>query len=247
MRIQFASDLYLPRIAKSHPGHPILPADGAQVLVLAGNIGPVDDVIELFKDWLVPVLYVLGPEEQGDEPLEQVSQRARLLSQGTQVHVLQNEAFVLEGVRFLGTALSRNPATPGAVAVPFPVASRHPQPVPSQASDLSAQDWLRANLAQPFNGKTVVITHSEPHLLQRNPSPHWAWTGASDMGALSTMVGQAHVWLHGNLHYSRRIDVGQCQVLTNPSGPVRPSSLGKTAPELVFENALFGRNRTLDI
>jgi len=61
MRIQLASDLHLEYLVRQFPGERLIsPAHGADLLVLAGDIGLGSTAVDLFKDWPVPVLYVAG-------------------------------------------------------------------------------------------------------------------------------------------------------------------------------------------
>lgn len=64
MRIQLASDLHLEHLENFFPGTPtISPAHGADLLVLAGDIGRGVRALNLFRNWPVPVLYVAGNHE----------------------------------------------------------------------------------------------------------------------------------------------------------------------------------------
>ena len=83
-----------------------LPADlQCDIVVAAGDIGPV----ELAVPWLAalgkPVVYVLGNHERYGTTVEGAVHRAKELAKGTQVRVLENQAAVVGGVRFLGATL----------------------------------------------------------------------------------------------------------------------------------------------
>lgn len=75
------------------------------ILVAAGDIGP----IELSVPWLAkqgkPVVYVLGNHDRWNKDLGSVIKKAKELAQGTQVYVLEREAVEIQGVRFLGATL----------------------------------------------------------------------------------------------------------------------------------------------
>ncbi len=61
MKIQLDSDLHLEYLAKRFPGERLItPHPDADVLVLAGDIASGTDAIVLFRDWPVPVIYVIG-------------------------------------------------------------------------------------------------------------------------------------------------------------------------------------------
>ncbi len=61
MRIQFASDLHLELLERDAPGaRLVVPAPGADLLVLAGDIHNGTRGIEAFADWPVPVVNPAG-------------------------------------------------------------------------------------------------------------------------------------------------------------------------------------------
>lgn len=62
IRIQVVSDLHLERLtSRSRVGwRGISENPEADLLVLAGDIGPIEDVLRIFGRWPVPVLYCLG-------------------------------------------------------------------------------------------------------------------------------------------------------------------------------------------
>lgn len=99
-RIHVLSDLHL------DTGPYALPSDlEFDILVAAGDIGP----IEVSVPWLAaigkPVVYVLGNHEHYDRAFTDTLTAAKALATGTQVHVLERESVTIEGVRFLGATL----------------------------------------------------------------------------------------------------------------------------------------------
>lgn len=99
-RIHVLSDLHL------DTGPYALP-DGLKfdILVAAGDIGP----IEVSVPWLAaigkPVVYVLGNHEHYGRAFTETVAAAKALAKGTQVHVLERESVIIDGVRFLGATL----------------------------------------------------------------------------------------------------------------------------------------------
>ena len=106
MRIQLASDLHLELLAGTWPQeHVVMPAAGADVLVLAGDIDRGLRTIERFARWPVPVLYVAGNHEFYDSDWEPLRAQMRRAAEGTAVRFLDNDAVTIGGVRFLGLSL----------------------------------------------------------------------------------------------------------------------------------------------
>lgn len=91
---------------------------------------------------------------------------------------------------------------------------------------LSCQDWLRAALAEPFEGRTVVVTHFAPSLLSADPRYGLTPGTAGFCNGLDELLRHAQLWVHGHLHYpvdylKRGQHEGQpwqCRVAANPRG-----------------------------
>lgn len=111
MRIQIASDLHLER----YPDFTLTPAPGAELLVLAGDIGsyqprsrlaPDDFGLSRFAPPRWPaVLYVPGNHEYDALPLAATRERLRALCARLGITWLDRETVVVGGVRFVGTTL----------------------------------------------------------------------------------------------------------------------------------------------
>lgn len=113
MKLQLLSDLHL----EVHPQLQITPAPGADLLVLAGDIGsyqPGSRIIEpdfgltRFSPrhgWPMPVLYVPGNHEYDNADFDTVHARLRELCEALDILWLERESRVIEGVRFIGTTL----------------------------------------------------------------------------------------------------------------------------------------------
>jgi hypothetical protein len=83
---------------------------------------------------------------------------------------------------------------------------------------LDCQAWLRAALAEPFDGPTVVITHFAPTLHSMDPRYGMSPGTAGFCNALDDLLPLADLWLHGHLHCPTDVQVGRCRIKANPLG-----------------------------
>ncbi|MDE2599716.1 MAG: metallophosphoesterase [Rhodocyclaceae bacterium] len=104
MKIHVLSDIHL-EFGK-WPKDIDVNAIDADVTVLAGDIGVGLDGLRFALEFKRPVIYVMGNHEYyGQRPMVELWRKARQKVEGTHVHLLENEAVVLDGVRFLGATL----------------------------------------------------------------------------------------------------------------------------------------------
>lgn len=113
MKIQLLSDLHL----ETHPQWQAQPAPGADLLVLAGDIGSyqqgslltgTDFGLERFSPrngWPTPVIFVPGNHEYDALDLEETHARLRATCERLGLIWLEREVVELGGVRFVGTTL----------------------------------------------------------------------------------------------------------------------------------------------
>src|SRR5213595_3294241 len=113
MKLQLLSDLHI----EVHPHLELAPAPGADLLVLAGDIGSYQTGSRLLDSdfglarfsprhgWPVPVLYVPGNHEYDKLDFDETHTRLRDLCEQLDITWLEREEVVLQGVRFVGTTL----------------------------------------------------------------------------------------------------------------------------------------------
>ena len=287
MNIQLLSDLHL----EVHPHFVPTPAPGADLLVLAGDIGSYQSGSLLedadfglarfspLKGWPVPVIFVPGNHEYDTQDFDLAHERLRETCVRLGIVFLEREVITaaelfktlpgrntapdpLPAVRFIGTtlwtdfdALSPLAAAPGASLTPLlkardkafraanfylrkALTSRHGQALLAEqvrAQALVCQDWLRAALARPFDGVTVVITHFAPSL--RSADPRYGLTPgtAGFCNALDELLPSAQLWLHGHLHCASDYVNQGCRVVANPLGYARKSEQAQFVPQLCLE------------
>ncbi|WP_153100558.1 metallophosphoesterase [Paraburkholderia hayleyella] len=82
-----------------------------------------------------------------------------------------------------------------------------------------ARAWLEQQLAQPFAGQTIVVTHHAPHRLSLAPRYAQDPVSAGFVNDLPTLV-QAPValWIHGHTHSAFDYSVNGTRVVCNPRG-----------------------------
>lgn len=252
MRIQLASDLHLEFDRPRSPARIIEPAPGADVLVLAGDIHNGANAVEVFADWPVPVVLVAGNHEFYGRDWQRTRDELRRAAAGTCVQFLDNDAFFLDGVRFLGATLWTDfnlNGVPQAVAMAEVgiglndyVAIRHQgeplRPTDTLADHLVARNWLASELAKPWPGTTVVVTHHAPHPLSVHPRFAQSRINPGFTSDLTELVRQADMWLHGHVHDSFDYEVEGCRVMANPAGYMRTNQGLENRqfdPQLVIE------------
>ena len=75
------------------------------ILIAAGDIGPVEQAVAWLASLDKPVVYVLGNHEYWEQEYSDVLPLAKAAAAGTKVHVLERTSAVIHGVRFLGATL----------------------------------------------------------------------------------------------------------------------------------------------
>lgn len=113
MKLQLLSDLHL----ESDPSFVATPAPGADLLVLAGDVGSYQAGSRLSgrdyglarfsprNGWPTPVVYVPGNHEYDGDDFDQVHARLRALCASLDIQWLERETLVLGDVRLIGTTL----------------------------------------------------------------------------------------------------------------------------------------------
>lgn len=255
MRIQLASDLHLEFLQSALPGERLIaPAREADVLVLAGDIGSGVQAIEIFADWPVPVLYVAGNHECYGSTLETVRRDLADAARGTSVRFLHNSVADFGGTRFLGTTLwtdyklSLNVPQAQAMDVAARRLADHGRirhgrglftPANALAEHFESRAWLEQELATPYNGRTVVISHHGPHPASVHPRYASDPMNAAFVSDLSPLLEGVSLWLHGHVHDSFDYTVHGCRVVANPLGYPRNTRSAMDARGLRFENSHF--------
>lgn len=219
---------------------PYSPSDvEADLVVLAGDIGKGVRGVQWATRWFpeVPVVYVPGNHEYYGGALPRVTAKMRSAAEGTNVAVLDREAWLGTGVRVLGATLWTDFALFGVSSVfasseaaraglndyrrirTSPRFSKL-RPIDTQREHRESLAWLRARLAEKTDGPTIVVTHHAPSL--RSIAPQFSTDPltpayASNLDELVESSG-AVLWLHGHTHHASDYRIGDTRVVCNPRG-----------------------------
>ena len=185
MKLNILSDL--------HIGYSALdtPLNDADVVVLAGDVAPPRQAAQWAMRLTKPVIYVLGNHEFYGSSIDVAATELKRLCAGTHIRVLDNDAVIIDGVRFLGSTLWTDfklfaDATKRA-AVIAEAQNRMRDfsririddgtgalftPADSAALFERNVKWLDRSLDTPHAGATVVVTHHAPS--RRSIHPRFA-------------------------------------------------------------------------
>lgn len=212
------------------------------------------------------VLYVPGNHEFDSLDFDEAHTRLKRTCGDLGIDWLDREVINIDGIRFMGTTLWSDFE---ALATSEKTETRRLQARekayraanfylrknttlkagnPMLAEDiremaLSCQDWLRGALAQPHDGKTVVVTHFAPSLRSADPRYGVIPGTAGFCNSLDDLLPAADLWIHGHLHCvndyvaaGTRVGVPwSCRVVANPLGYANKGEQAAFRPELVID------------
>jgi predicted phosphodiesterase len=239
-KIRILSDLHLEFSAWKPP------AAEADFVVLAGDIHSGARGMEWarlqFPD--APVIYVPGNHEFYGGRMQDVLTALRKEARHFEIQLLDGDEFIFGGIRFLGATLwtdfalygsepgdlSRAMADARYGMHDFRVIGAAGQELfqPELARDihLGQVKWLADRLAEPFDGRTIVITHHLPHRQSIHPKYDGDRLNPAFASDLDHLVrAPIALWIHGHTHESRDYVVNGTRVVCNPRGylPMEPN------------------------
>ncbi|HYD62834.1 MAG TPA: metallophosphoesterase [Noviherbaspirillum sp.] len=262
MKIQVASDLHLEFLAARFAGYRVVEPTDADVLVLAGDIHRHTHAIDVFRDWPVPVVYVHGNHELYDAHAFGIMDQLRQRAEKTNVHYLEKGEVLLHGVRFLGCCLWTDYRLfHGKKAAAMREAERCLNDhrlittrggalftaIDAERVHLESRQWLEHKLAEPFAGRTVVVTHHAPHPLSIHPRYAGDLLNAAFVSDLTPLVEQADLWIHGHVHDSFDYRIGKTRIVANPRGYARNRHVAASPADLDWENPCFAPRLVVDL
>ena len=206
--------------------------DADTVLLLAGDIHDgkkalhwIDKMTKRFYH----IVYILGNHEFEVNEIRDFWKGVRL----NNFTFLDNDTLYLPGVRVIGGTLWTQVTNPHARwmgpkrMTDYRVTTVREQGITMRMNvghtdkmHFETVEYIRAELEQPWEGKTIVMTHHLPHPL----CVHEKWEG-SDLNAFY-MTDLEHIirkydidaWVHGHTHDNVDVEVHETRILCNPMG-----------------------------
>ncbi|MBB3191030.1 metallophosphoesterase family protein [Halomonas cerina] len=252
MRIRVLSDLHL----EHFDGGRELPEVAADMVILAGDIHRETEGLAWAAERFVgrPILYVPGNHEFYATSMPALRAELAVEAERQGVHLLDNRSLTLGGIRFHGTTLwtdfalhvdrpDHDPAlieqTARCLMPDFRIIEQPEgevfSPAESRRLHAAALAWLEAELARPFAGPRVVISHHAP--LAECIPPRYRDDDLSPAFAshLPRLMGRMAVWIHGHVHEPVTREVNGTRVIANPGGYPDEFDPPLFRPELVIE------------
>jgi predicted phosphodiesterase len=250
MKLLILSDLHL------EFSNLLFPANDADVIVLAGDIWKGDNGIYWARSaWPnKPIVYVAGNHEFYGKNRLEVLARLRIAARETGVHFLDNEYVVIDGVRFLGATLWTDFKLFGedlkmdcmyegeSSLNDFRVIHEgggHFSTMDSIRLHEESLAWLTKAIREPFDGKTVVVTHHLPSADSVVPRFKKDLLSACFASKLDHLMGKPVLWVHGHTHDNLDYQIRGTRVVCNPRGYCRYEGGG--------ENFDFNQNLIVEI
>jgi predicted phosphodiesterase len=235
MRLHVLSDLHLER-RSSAPLPEAWPE--ADVTILAGDIARGVEGVRWARRRAGggPVLYVAGNHEFYGHGLPALIEELRGEAADSDVRVLEEDALVLGGVRFLGCTLwtdftfggpeerERSMTVSGRLVYGYirwgGDGGRALTPEDTLAIHQRSREWLSCQLDCFHDGPTVVVTHHAPVVRGRPEKSVFRAVAGAFATDLDELMGAARVnlWIYGHTHRAADLEVRGTRVFSNPRG-----------------------------
>jgi Icc-related predicted phosphoesterase len=232
MKILIFSDLHL------EFGVFELPKIEADIVVLAGDIHPGLKGLEWAKKSFPnkTVLYILGNHEYYGYAIPKLTNKLREKALGSQVHILENDKFEIDGFKFLGSTLWTDFKLFGEANIARQEAQwamndyykirvdphfRKLRAIDTQVLHSKSISWLKSEFDENPQ-KTIVITHHAPSYqsLPKTKNSNLDLLNAAYASSLDEFIinNRPILWIHGHIHESQDYKIGNTRVVSNPRG-----------------------------
>ena len=243
LKLQIASDIH-----REFKHNPPVPDIGADVLVLAGDIGYAnDETIEWIRDELAgryeAILYVPGNHEFYDLDYHDANAHMAEMAMYGEYEWMNNKAVEVGGQRFVGTPLWANFCHEGRAMFQAGAAINDFHKIRYKGGTLTPADMLdlhdeaKAFLSAEIQPGDVVITHWPPTRKASQGSPH-PWDGVSmyfyaDIPDVIEAT-KPTLWICGHTHHNVNFMLGETRILSNQGGYPHEHGVGYN-PSMIVE------------
>lgn len=226
MKIAIYSDLHL-EFSEFEP-----PPVEADVVVLAGDISVRSlGVMWANQTFKCQVIYVCGNHEFYKGHIDRTLTKMRDAAE-PHVRILDNQSLVIGGTRFLvATGWTDFTSTGDYRAAMRECAQwmndfkririgdgyRKLRPADLIARNIATREYLACELAKPFDGKTVVVTHHCP-IAEVAGDGHEGHLAAAYSNQWHDLLELADAWIFGHTHHAVDTSVSGCRLVSNPRG-----------------------------
>jgi Icc-related predicted phosphoesterase len=231
MQLHILSDLHL-EFAPFTP-----PIVDSNVVILAGDIQPGNKGV-LWAKANFPhseVIYIPGNHEYYGQSLPDHTKKLKVINQESNVHVLENDVFILGEVVFLGCTLWTdfelfgNPRVAGYYATQNLTDYRRIKVSPSYRRLRSIDtagihhgscQWLESQFKQYTGKKLIVVTHHAPSARSLPSECEEDILSAAYATRMDDFVANSNIslWVHGHIHQNRDYSIGNTRIICNPRG-----------------------------
>lgn len=246
MRLHLLSDLHL-EFGEFTP-----PPTDADVILLPGDIHLGVKGIEWAKQTFTkPVVYVPGNHEFYRQHMDKLGAEMAAAARGSNVHLLQDDEVILDGIRFLGGTLWTDFRYSGNQLFAAHAAKagmedfrlirigggyRKFHPKDAMLKHAQTRQFIGERTAVPFAGKTVVLSHHAPSALSVAPEFADDELSSAYASRLERLFGEnIALWVHGHMHHSVDYREQGTRVVCNPRGYAPKELNPDFNPGLVLE------------
>lgn len=239
MKLHIISDLHIERWKFEDYEQP-----DCDAIALVGDIGPGFMGLEWANRMLkgsIPVFYVPGNHEYYGEPFSVHDARLDFRAKELGIELLQNRAVEHMGVRFIGSTMWTDFDLYGNQVLALSQADRvmsdykvididadegfsgQIKPYMILDEHKFARKFIEAELADPFDGKTVVLTHHAPSELSVGAEYKGSPFSPFYASRLENLMLDHNIalWCHGHIHSSSDYMIGDTRIIANPRGSDR--------------------------
>lgn len=198
----------------------------------------------------MPVVATLGNHDFYRSSIDRALEHAQKRAAGTNVRVLENETFILGDLRIIGATLWTDFEVPWGIEQELPLEERMAMAFhvcPREVTDFAgifrsderregetgfitiqemirrhkeSRAYIEAELARPFDGKSMVLSHHAPSPRSINPIYKGYVSNAAFASDLSAVIqaGKPDYWVHGHVHRFFDYTEGETRIICNARG-----------------------------